>query len=108
MVENVNIWGRKQQNREEKLQFWATNPEIAEIFHSSANFFFGSGAVSFPKPQKAGRNIDGWPTASPNTSEIGEENRILGSPATVVVGKNRICGQHITSDFRQLGYLIHE
>ena len=49
----MNIWGRKQQNREEKLQFWATNPEIAEIFHSSANFFFGSGAVSFPKPQKA-------------------------------------------------------
>ena len=53
MVENVNIWGRKQQNREEKLQLWATNPEIAEIFHSSAKKFFGSGAVSFPKPQKA-------------------------------------------------------
>ena len=30
----MNIWGRKQQNREEKLQFWATNPEIAEIFPS--------------------------------------------------------------------------
>ena len=65
MVENVNIWGRKQQNKEEKLQFWAKNPEKAEIFHSSAKKFFGSGAVSFPKPQKAnpgesGRNIDGW------------------------------------------------
>ena len=68
MVENVNIWGRKQQNKEEKLQFWATNPEIAEIFHSSAKKNFWSGAVSFPNPQKScfkswgggesGRNID--------------------------------------------------
>ena len=53
MVENVNIWGRKQQNKEEKLQFWATNHEIAEIFHSSAKKIFGSGAVSFPNPQKS-------------------------------------------------------
>ena len=53
MVENVSIWGRKQHNWEEKLQFWATNPEIADIFHSSAKKFFGSGAVFFPKPEKA-------------------------------------------------------
>ena len=69
MVENVNIWGRKQQNKEEKLQFWATNPEIAETFHSSAKKFFGQElflspilkkAVLFPSPGgcESGRNID--------------------------------------------------
>ena len=53
MVENVNIWGRKQQNREEKLQFWATNPEIAEIFHSSAKKLLGQELFLSPIPKKA-------------------------------------------------------
>ena len=53
MVENVNIWGRKQKNKEEKLKFWAKKLGIAEVFTHFWLIFFGSGAVSFPKSQKA-------------------------------------------------------
>ena len=52
MVENVNIWGTKQQNRGQKLQYWASNPEIAEIFHSSAKFFFWVRSCFFPQTPK--------------------------------------------------------